>query len=520
MNNLQFIKKLYNGKNCYADSLTEEEVELLHIPSGVESIVMEMVMQNRIIFLTGNPGDGKTYIIRALESKLASRHIYLQKDMNSVTDADLASIINHISDCFHNNKGCVIAANEFPFFKLIRASKTVDLALFNELISTKRNVIMYGYPAIDLKRICIIDLNERNLLDKDRSIVSAIIEKFVTLLDASKGINKVLDYNIAAFQHEQVKSQFLRLFSLAAMSGEHFAMRDILGSIAFTLVSCTFDSDDPVGYYYDALFSGENDLMTIISSFDPVLLSIPSLDEQLWNGEILDGWLLGVPEKWPYEITEDSVEAANELFKAVKRRFYFENIYAKKLSSLQPTDYLECEHIFTSIKNTLDMKRTRSMIINSMNRIFLSTDEEKERLRIWTTHSYDLSREAGAAVSTKCVDAGDLELAYPEPVSWLNKMEYAPRFLVLRRKGSSTPKIELDVELLRGLIGIKNGYPANLLSSQYEQAISQFAQELSASPIARDYGDGEILIANRRDGSFKKLFIEDNKYGFSDGGEY
>ena len=38
MNNLQFIKKLYNGRNCYSDSLTEGELEL-HIPSGVEAIV-------------------------------------------------------------------------------------------------------------------------------------------------------------------------------------------------------------------------------------------------------------------------------------------------------------------------------------------------------------------------------------------------------------------------------------------------------------------------------------------------
>ena len=32
MNNLQFIKKLYNGRNCYSDSLTEGELEQLHIP--------------------------------------------------------------------------------------------------------------------------------------------------------------------------------------------------------------------------------------------------------------------------------------------------------------------------------------------------------------------------------------------------------------------------------------------------------------------------------------------------------
>jgi hypothetical protein len=48
MNSLQFIKKLYNGKNCYSDSLTEEEIALLHIPSHIEQIVKDMVTANRI----------------------------------------------------------------------------------------------------------------------------------------------------------------------------------------------------------------------------------------------------------------------------------------------------------------------------------------------------------------------------------------------------------------------------------------------------------------------------------------
>lgn len=520
MNGLQFVKKLYNGKNCYSDSLSEEEIALLHIPSFAEKIVLDMVEQNRIVFLTGNPGDGKTYIIRALERSLSERQIYLVKDMNSVTDEQLEDVIRHISDCYHGNTSCVIAANEFPFFKLIRATRMLDSALYNELINVKRNVLTYGYPPIALRRVCIVDLNERNLLDKDRSIVPVIVKKFVMLLQNSVGISRILDYNIQALQNDQVNDQLLRLFSLVAMSGEHFAIRDILGAISYMLVSCILNEDDDEGYYYNALFSGENDLMTAISRFDPILLSIPSLDEQLWNGERCEGWLLGIPEKWPKDLTNESVEAATELFKTIKRRFYFENIYAKEISALQPSDYIECERIFTSIKNVSEMKRTRCMLVNSMNRLFLSTDEEKERLRIWTTHSYDLSREIGAAVSTKYVDASDLELAYPEPIAWLKEMEYSPRFLVMRLKGKAVPKIELDIDLLRGLINIKNGYPTSLLSGQYEQAVSQFVQELATCSAARDYGDGEVLIANRRNGTCKKIYIENNKYCFGDGGEY
>ena len=66
MDNLQFIQRLYKGKNCYSDSMTSEQINLLHVPSGVEAIIQKMVLEKRIVFLTGNPGDGKTFIIKAL----------------------------------------------------------------------------------------------------------------------------------------------------------------------------------------------------------------------------------------------------------------------------------------------------------------------------------------------------------------------------------------------------------------------------------------------------------------------
>ncbi|MCQ1530075.1 adenylate kinase family protein [Lutispora saccharofermentans] len=521
MNSLQFIKKLYNGKNCYSDSLTEDEIALLHIPSGVERIVEEMVDTNRIIFLTGNPGDGKTYIIRALEAKLVQKDVYIEKDMNSVTDDKISDVINKIVECYHHNKSCIIAANEFPFFKLIRASKALAPELHNELINVKKNIIVYGYSTLQLRRICIIDLNERNLLDKDRSVIPPIVGKFVELLKDSTGVNSVLDYNVEALQSKLVIDQLMRLFNLVAMSGEHFAIRDILGTLAYAITACTVDDEDINGYYYDALFSGDNELMSFIAQFDPILLSKPSLDEQLWNGEKTDGWLMGAPNKWPRELTDESVEEATELFKSIKRKFYFENIFAKELSELQPVDYTDCERIFVSLGSSSNKRGILNMLINSMNRLFLSTDEEKERLRIWTSHSFDLSREAGAAVSTKYIDAADLDLVYPEPISWLKEMEFTPDHLVMKlKRDNNSPRLEIDVTLLRGLISIKNGYPASLLSGQYEQAISQFTQALAATSAARDYGDGELLIANRREGSRKKIYIEDNKYSFHDGGDF
>ena len=116
MDNLQFVQQIYHGKNCYADSMTPEQIDLLHIPSGVESIVQKMINEKRIVFLTGNPGDGKTFIIKALKGLLDD--VFVVTDMNSMPDWKLPQLAQRINDCYINGEPCVIAANEFPFHKI------------------------------------------------------------------------------------------------------------------------------------------------------------------------------------------------------------------------------------------------------------------------------------------------------------------------------------------------------------------------------------------------------------------
>ena len=45
MSKLDFIKKLYNGKNCYSDHMNEDELGFLHIPSGIEHLVSDMLLR-------------------------------------------------------------------------------------------------------------------------------------------------------------------------------------------------------------------------------------------------------------------------------------------------------------------------------------------------------------------------------------------------------------------------------------------------------------------------------------------
>jgi hypothetical protein len=513
MSNLQLIKRLYRGKTCYSDALTEAELELLQLPSGVDAIVEQMIKDERVVFITGNPGDGKTFIIRKATKTHPS--LYVISDLNSLSEEKMDEEIQKLLACYRDHKPCIVAANEYPLLGLMRKLSRLAPDFHKELIGIKQNTIILGYPTAQLGRICVVDLNDRSLLDKERTIVEPTVKKFINLLQDSQGSNAQLDYNIRALSDSLVLQQYIKIFSLISLTGEHFAIRDILGTVAYTLTACTSEDEDEKGScYYDAIFSGDNALMSIAASFDPILLSKSSLDEALWNGEIRDGWRLGLPERFPCEI--DEVDEAVALFKSIKRRFYFENELSHSLEELQPIDYQECEKILVQIRSkNRDIKRR---LLRSMNRLFLSSDNENNRLRVWTTHGYDLSRESGAAVSTRYIDGADLELAYPEPVKWLEKLEYTPAYLVLWHKDNQKVRLQIDLDMLKTLIAIEKGYPVALLSTQYELKLSQFLHSLCGAGLAKDYTDGEVILSNRREGTSKKISIEDDKYELSVGG--
>ena len=179
MSNLQFVKKLYNGKNCYSDHMTPEEIELLYLKSKVEDIVSEMISKNRIVFLTGNPGDGKTYIIKAIGEKISLDGVYVEKDLSLESNYD--GIASRIIDCYRNGRPAIIAVNEYPFLLVCRAIKEQSIDMYREIMNVKKSAIVYDVSQTLGGKIAIIDLNARTLMSKERQLTNEIIVKIISL---------------------------------------------------------------------------------------------------------------------------------------------------------------------------------------------------------------------------------------------------------------------------------------------------------------------------------------------------
>lgn len=509
MTKVEFVKKLYNGKNCYSDHMDTDELELLHIASNAEKIIIDMVSHNRIVFLTGNPGDGKTFIIKTISSAIEVTNLYIQTDLNNVKD--YSQVVKEIISLYEENKGAIIAVNEYPFMQLCKQIKTASREVYDEIQKAKKGAISYGISQPLASRIAVVDLNERNLLGADYDLLSGLIDKFIDLLKDDAEYNLALKYNLTALSNKNVKTQLLSLFQLAAAECEHFAIRDILGAFAFIFTACTME-DYENRRYYSAVFEGTNDLLVSVQQFDPVYLSCPSLDERLWNGEIKDGWLFGVPENFPNQV--EDVDEAVELFRELKRRYYFENEDGKELFKLQPDEITKCTEIFTTFES--QKKKTKEALIRSINKLFLPSDDDKKQLHIWTTHRYDMSQDVAVAVSSKSVDASELEILMPRPADWLKGLEYVPDHIIMKPKNAGAPVLTLNVDFLRTLNAIEDGYPIGLLAPQYEQAAAMFLQQLDDKGFSEANDDGEIIIASRTKSYKKVVHIQDGKYDFEE----
>lgn len=106
----------------------------------------------------------------------------------------------------------------------------------------------------------------------------------------------------------------------------------------------------------------------------------------------------------------------------------------------------------------------------------------------------------------------------PRPATWLKDMEFTPSYIILKLKNSPpdkpSPSLQLDIDFLRVLDAVRDGYPVSLLPPQYVQAANAFVQQLKYTDSVDEYGEDEIIIASRDNNYQVHISTSGNKYSF------
>ena len=120
---LEFWRRLARaGSNVVSEGLTENEFDELHIPTSLEDYLLERANAGQSILLTGNAGDGKTHLARALQRRLAGAAERFEFALDATALMSSAEGVMPIVALWQRSndtrKRIVLAINQYPLYLL------------------------------------------------------------------------------------------------------------------------------------------------------------------------------------------------------------------------------------------------------------------------------------------------------------------------------------------------------------------------------------------------------------------
>jgi hypothetical protein len=474
---VELVQNLYRNLSSCADHHDPKTVDQLHIETEVDRWVRTRALEGRIVFVTGNPGDGKTHLIKKLEPELRAAKVELCVDANEVADA---SLIKLVEQSLKRKRGCVIAINEGTLVTLIGQAKGTSWA--DELHRQLLSPYVYKHePDNEEPRIAVLDLNLRNNLAS--SVVRSAIEKLVELSAPCGGCPKARcdgAQNVGRLTEAVVVGRLVTLLGLVAKSGHHATMRDLFGYLSFVVwgdkdcEQVKSGKESPRSYAESAFVGGVGPLFDAARSLDPAIHTSPLLDDQLWrNAEAASGWLLpGGDEKHE----PGPLDERRASFETKKRRAFFEHRVGESILKDAGTE------VDKALRELADAERASTpQVVRLLNRFFDRDEEKGVVLDLWVTHRYD-ARPTRYAAARWHVASSELEILVPRLRADLAEAfpEFHPDHVILGRKGDAPELgLRIDRSLLAALLAAEQGMPSTFRSGESGARIATFYDRLA-----------------------------------------
>ena len=484
-----FIERLYRSSNSYADRLTPEELDAVHVDLGVDRHLVEQADASKQIVITGNPGDGKTHLIERMRPELERAGAVVITDANALSNDD---ILRSWSECETDGRPFVLAINEWPLFVLQRSARQMGFAPVAEALRQVQAARFYvdaQRPAPPQGRVMVIDLSLRNLLA--RSVVKAVISR-LTEDRFYEGINPAdpLLANRRALSNSQVQERLGRILDLASARLGHVTMRQLMGFVAYLLTGGQTEAEriragqDESSFTYSTLafHGGVGRLFDSVRAvFDPATITHPLWDEALWLGETAATEWLDKPPANPLAMPDLDRESG---YAAIKRRFYFEHANGTDLLALIPRDEIEFQNVLTS-ESRAAASIVRDFVLD-INRFYEPdcSDSERDRLQLWQSHRYDV-RPPQAFIALRSLPHQQLRIERPRMAEWVKawlppEQEDLRSFALVAAAADNhdIALMEVDRDLYLTLIEAQRGLGSASWSRSSTRRITRFVDQI------------------------------------------
>jgi len=510
---LQFIRDFYRGSSAYADHIDSALLAKIHLETRLDTAIVEAAVAGKDIVLTGNPGDGKTHIIRMLKDKLEAldKQVLIELDASTLPNEEIYARWSEA-----NAKGIpfVIAINAAVLYSLyhFKSEFTPVAKAYKQMISS---VVFHDEETED-DDVIVFDLSKREVLTND--ILKQAIQKLTDEKHYSEcakcplSENCEIHKNRSLLQNELFQERLAIVMARVALQGYHATLREVQSFIAYLIFgnrSCKQISRTTGNNEYDIanlVYSGTGKLFDAIrNSIDPVNISHPIWDERILTNDLPAGsWIDG------YSVPAEAIAFDNEgMFQLRKRQFFFFNENGKELLNILDDDASRFQAFME-----LEGKKAVRELIRKLNTFFGAEKASNAELQIWSGHRYD-NDPRKVLISAGTLRHTEFRIGYPKLLkSMQSGIDMTSNYIRLEKKNAPNIFLKIDFDMFVLLAEAERGVPVLFMESDLVKKVWRFVEQLqSVKEIAED-DDVKVSLMDVQ--NKKKITVtidrEDKKY--------
>jgi len=483
----RLVRDLYRGTTGFADDVSEHDLRLLHATTRLDDLVLAHLRAGQSVVLTGNPGDGKTHLLRILTDDMGA-HVMVEPDASAVSNAE---VFARWQEAVDRNIPYALAVNEAVLFNLAASYPTFKP--FQDARTQVLKAIGYGMAEqVDTSAVVVFDLSRRNPLAP--GVVGAIMDRLTsdTLVPRCNVCPQAgCDFarHRELLRQPLVRHRLQEIFDRITRRGQHVTMRDVQAFVSYLLFAnracdgLIQTSNQAFNALPQLVYNGTGTLFKEASrTFDPARIAHPRIDDALVTGSSqIDaaGWLVG---SGVANVSLDPGEKT--LFHQRKRAFYFFHRNGDALLPMASDD----ERLFADFLALAEREALRD-ILRKLN-YFFGQGNDAERLQVWQYHRYDQSaHHVLYALDSRA--RGELEIVKPVLVDHMAAAyDLAADHVLLRLKSTSQASrrahLRIDYHLFQVLLQAERGLPMLLLQPPIARRIWQFLEQAAPTQKRSD----------------------------------
>lgn len=494
-----------NGRLSFAEKQTLDETETIHIQSPkLEDGIINLLNAGHRVYLTGNPGDGKTHLLRRLEGRSDwPAGTYTELDASAVSEGQL---IAGLQEAQRLGLPALIAINEGPLRHMLHLLPDAD-----ELTAQLARPFRYETDPLfhAVSKAVLVQLGSRQVLNK--TLISEVVNLALSRVNYTGAPAAVL-LNVKALSQVRVRERLYTLLSEVQRSGIHVTVHQLLGLLARMVTGGRSETAENAPPYYQSLFENFTDsspLADELNELDPASFTQAHLDTHLlWDAPAKAGpWLPGGGPATgaPGELGISEQEAERR-FRQLKRQHFFEAESGEQVLAALPDDRLRFNKL-------LDSPPAAAVppILKALIRFAGRVSDNTVALHLWTGMRYDADQPAWSRVAGASLLASDCLVKRPSLPPPMNELlDYLPDHLLLTlsaKPAPTGPTLTIDLPLWRALHAVARGLP---ISSRDEDAGRRVDNFLTAAASVLPFTSEYLRVYNSKDNIETKIQVLDN----------